>query len=90
MSGEITHVTASGEEIYKVIEALEPHLTGFPRHHVMIACLSIAAGIMDEDLEPEDIVEIVNKISQFMSLQIAAGAEFPMAGHILMKKEVMN
>ena len=64
----ISEATASGEEIHNLVQAIEPVLIGSSKGAGVIACLSIALSLQNPDLSPEDRVEGVQKVSEYICL----------------------
>lgn len=48
-------LSASSEDIARVMDKLEPALVGFPKHHVLFACLSLALLLQDPDIDIDNL-----------------------------------
>jgi hypothetical protein len=79
----ITHATASVDEIFNIISALEPVLMEATtnRGHAIIACLSIAVSLQNPNVTPEQLHDAVDGASKwiclFLSEQELEGAGIP-------------
>lgn len=78
----ITEEHVPGEEVYQVVQALEPVISSVPRAHGILACLSIAAALQAPDASMESLQACVKGASQFMCLFLstpenAEGATVP-------------
>ena len=71
----IQETKATGAEIDEILKAIEPGLMNRPRHHVLIACLSIAVLIMHPDISPEKLQEGVKGASQWICLFLSGMGE---------------
>lgn len=67
-----TSVTVGGEEIHNVINALEQTMMDkeVSKRNAVIACIAIALSIQYPDITPEDRVEGVKDISNYICLWI--------------------
>lgn len=66
----ITEYKVDGADLSKIIDKLEEVLTGEKKSHILVACLSLALLVMDDDIEAEELAEGVLGASQWMSLYI--------------------
>jgi len=66
----IVHTTATGAEIYTIIEAVEPVLVGQKIDHVIMAMLAIAIAGMKPSITEEALAEAINKTSEWISLYL--------------------
>lgn len=66
----IREESATGEEIHKIISAIEPALMDFPPAHVAIACLTVAVVIQNPNISPEALQICIKETSQFMCLML--------------------
>lgn len=76
----ISEATASGEEIHNLVAAIEPVLVGSSKGSAMIACLSIVLSLQNPNLSPEDRVEGVQKVSEYICLWLDEKAYPAIAG----------
>lgn len=67
----ISEASASGEDIEKLISAMEPVLLGAPRAHVIIAALSLAITLMQPDISVDELQSAVRGASQYICLAVA-------------------
>jgi len=70
MNNSIVKREASGKDIAKLVDKLQPVLEGEQMHHVLIACLSVAALVLKPELNPQELVSTVNDTSEWMSLYL--------------------
>lgn len=64
----ITEEHVPGEEVYQVVQALEPIIASVPRAHGILACLSIAAALQSPDAPMDALQACVKGASQYMCL----------------------
>lgn len=77
-------VGASGPEIQRIVEGMEPFLMQFSRDQVLIACLSIAILIQDPDIAVENLQAGVKGASEWMCLYLSS------LGEGTIPKEMLN
>lgn len=58
---------ASGEEIRKILEQMEPVLNGLPVEHVYMAVLALAFIIQEPEIHPAKLATGVNDCSQWIA-----------------------
>lgn len=59
-------MTATGEDLYKIIQLVEPVVEGHPKVHVVGAFLSMALAAMDPDITGDQLQEGIEELSKFM------------------------
>lgn len=62
----IEEVTASGEEILNIVEAIEPILSKVPRAQACMACLATAISMMNPNLTARELQEGVKGASEWV------------------------
>lgn len=67
----ITTAQATGEDIFELVNKIEPTLYGVERGTALIACLSIAITIMNPDIEPDKLRDAVSGASKWICLFLA-------------------
>jgi hypothetical protein len=67
-SGSVREISATGADVQMIVEQIEPILMGFPRHHVLIACITLAMLMQHPDISPTQLQEGVKGVSQWMAL----------------------
>ena len=66
----IFRAEATGADIQKVLEAVQPVIADFPRTHVMMACLALALMVQDPELSIEELHDGVVGMSQWACLYL--------------------
>lgn len=84
----ITEVGATGEELNEVISQVEPILSACSPDLAVIACLCMAATLMNPYATADDIQEVVYQTSQFMCLALDGKGDAAIVGSPA--KGVMN
>lgn len=64
----VTEEHVPGEEVFQVVQALEPIIYAVPRAHGILACLSIAAALQAPDASMEQLQACVRGACQWMCL----------------------
>lgn len=64
----ITYSQANGEELGRLIAAMEKVLIGEKEHHVVMACLALAITIQCPSLSPEQLAKGVKGVSEWIAL----------------------
>lgn len=67
-NSHIVEAAATGEEISAITYKIEDALVGVQRSHAIIACLSCSLILMYPGLNPEQLVEGVRDVSQFICM----------------------
>lgn len=62
----ISLVSASGEEIYEIIQGIESVIEGYSRAHCIIAMLALVITCQKPDATPEEIQEGVKGVSEWI------------------------
>lgn len=68
MKSFVSQAVATGEEIHKIVSAIEPILVNVDRAHIIIACLSIALTVSKPDITPEQLQAAVRDTSQYICM----------------------
>jgi hypothetical protein len=68
MSAIITEATASSQEIFDVIEKIEPAIDGIRESHVVMALLTMVLAIQKPDLSAEELGNGVKEVSRFVCM----------------------
>ena len=71
----ISEVTASGEDVFRVVSEMEPILSNVPRDIAIISCLSMALVHMKPDLTTAQVVEGVRRTSEWICLLLSDADE---------------
>lgn len=76
MNETFKYAKATGEDLQRLISAMESVLVGEKEHHVMLACLSLVLAIQYPGINAEQLIEGVQKISEYITLYVSALDEF--------------
>lgn len=63
-------ISATNEEIFPIIQAIEPILMSIPRSHAVIALLALTIAVMDPDVDTSDLQEIIQAASQYICIAL--------------------
>lgn len=66
---------ASGKDIHAIVSRIEETLQGTPRGHAVIATLSIAIMLMNPEIGPEELQDVLTQSSQFMCMLLSTGPQ---------------
>lgn len=66
MNEVVDETVVSGEEIYQIVEKMEPAFEEVPISHAIIACLSVAIALSDPDLTELEIRQGVKGASEWI------------------------
>ncbi len=62
----ISLVSAGGEEIYEIVQAIESVIDGYPRSHVIISMLAMVITCQKPDASPEEVQAGVKGVSEWL------------------------
>lgn len=64
----LSEATATGDEILTIVCAIEPALADVPVAHSIMACLSIAAVLINPEASATDVRECIRATSEYICL----------------------
>jgi hypothetical protein len=67
-TSDIIEVRANGEDIYDLIQLIEPVLVGHTKAEAVIAMLSMVLSLQHPNITPEERADGVKEISRFICL----------------------
>ena len=66
----IQQLSATGEQVGAIIDKIEGAITGEPKHHVLMACLTLALVMQYPNISAEELQEGVKRTSQFIAFYL--------------------
>lgn len=71
----ITTTEVSGEDISKVLDAIMPIIEDFPRHHIIIACISLAITLQAPRMTAQTLYGAIQSTSRHICTLITEDEE---------------
>ena len=65
---QILEANVTGEEIMRVINAIEPVVQGLPIQHIIVGTMTIAVTLMHPDISELELAEAVRGMSSWLCL----------------------
>lgn len=67
----ITYIKVGGSDVQRIVDKIEDVIEHEDNTHVSIACIVLAIVAQEPDIEPEQLVEAVKGVSEYLAAYLS-------------------